>query len=549
MLETRELMEEFRGLLNLEVPERKLISFVFFGLPEIEKNLKLDPPLAQRVAFRYKLEPFTAESTEAYVKHRLRLAGSPRMPFTLRGAAGRSTRPRAAPRASSTPCATTPSSRPSWRARSPSTRSWCAAWRTTWAWWARPLPVPEGAGQARAPRPAAGQAARRSTWRRSTAISKGSVSCSGLGHVQPSGRAQGAAGDRSPHRGDDPRHAYAPGLGHGLHAGAPQPAGRPRAGRGHWPVRAGSAGPEGDRPRPLAVRARHGHAAVRRGSRRGAARASRGPCPASWRWTACACSGPAWRWICPSRPRRRTRTEPAPCALKPLERLKISRLALTGAQVRVVLPDGRRVEVSELDVGWKERWGVSEFDVEARRGVVGLGPGGDELALGRLVLSGGLDRGSSSLLELNRAEVALDDATRERSRAGWSRCATRCSRWMRRCSCRCARSRRRGLLPQPGVRAPVDAPHRRRAGPPRRASPWRCPAATWPMSRYGPTSLTAQAALRGRARAGGEADGAGGQRARRGARHGRGSLRTCPVELRREDGRTRRWAASWRWRA
>jgi general secretion pathway protein A len=82
MLETRELMEEFRGLLNLEVPERKLISFVFFGLPDIEKNLKLDPPLAQRVALRYKLEPFTAESTEAYIKHRLRLASCPRMPFT-----------------------------------------------------------------------------------------------------------------------------------------------------------------------------------------------------------------------------------------------------------------------------------------------------------------------------------------------------------------------------------------------------------------------------------------------------------------------------------
>src|SRR6185503_4669360 len=82
MLETRELMEEFRGLLNLEVPERKLISFVFFGLPEIEKNLKLDAPLAQRVAMRYRLEPFTSDSTEAYVKHRLRLAGCPRMPFT-----------------------------------------------------------------------------------------------------------------------------------------------------------------------------------------------------------------------------------------------------------------------------------------------------------------------------------------------------------------------------------------------------------------------------------------------------------------------------------
>jgi general secretion pathway protein A len=82
MLETRELMEEFRGLLNLEVPERKLVSFVFFGLPEIEKNLKLDAPLAQRVAMRYRLEPFTAESTAAYVKHRLRLAGAQRMPFT-----------------------------------------------------------------------------------------------------------------------------------------------------------------------------------------------------------------------------------------------------------------------------------------------------------------------------------------------------------------------------------------------------------------------------------------------------------------------------------
>lgn len=82
MLATRELMEEFRGLLNLEVPERKLISFVFFGLPEIEENLKLDPPLRQRVAMRFQLDPLPPESTDAYVKHRLRLAGAPRNPFT-----------------------------------------------------------------------------------------------------------------------------------------------------------------------------------------------------------------------------------------------------------------------------------------------------------------------------------------------------------------------------------------------------------------------------------------------------------------------------------
>jgi type II secretory pathway predicted ATPase ExeA len=81
MLASREIMEEFRGLLNLEVPERKLISFVFFGLPDIEENLRLDPPLAQRVALKYRLESFKAVDTEAYVRHRLRLAGASRVPF------------------------------------------------------------------------------------------------------------------------------------------------------------------------------------------------------------------------------------------------------------------------------------------------------------------------------------------------------------------------------------------------------------------------------------------------------------------------------------
>lgn len=82
MLASREIMEEFRGLLNLEVPERKLLSFVFFGLPEIEQHLRLDPPLAQRVALKYRLEPLQAADTDAYVQHRLRLAGATRVPFT-----------------------------------------------------------------------------------------------------------------------------------------------------------------------------------------------------------------------------------------------------------------------------------------------------------------------------------------------------------------------------------------------------------------------------------------------------------------------------------
>jgi general secretion pathway protein A len=82
MLQTRELMEEFRGLLNLEVPERKLLTFVFFGLPEIEENLKLDPPLQQRVAVRFRLPTLTTADTGAYLDHRLKQAGGTQNPFT-----------------------------------------------------------------------------------------------------------------------------------------------------------------------------------------------------------------------------------------------------------------------------------------------------------------------------------------------------------------------------------------------------------------------------------------------------------------------------------
>jgi type II secretory pathway predicted ATPase ExeA len=104
MLATREIMEEFRGLLNLEVPERKLLSFVFFGLPEIEDNLRLDPPLAQRVALKYRLEPLSPEATEAYVRHRMRLAGAPRVPFTHGALARLHAHSRGTPRLINTIC-------------------------------------------------------------------------------------------------------------------------------------------------------------------------------------------------------------------------------------------------------------------------------------------------------------------------------------------------------------------------------------------------------------------------------------------------------------
>lgn len=81
MLQSRELMEEFRGLLNLEIPGKKLLNIVFFGLPEVEDCLRLDEPLAQRVAVKYHLKSLAVDITESYIKHRLHVAGAKRMLF------------------------------------------------------------------------------------------------------------------------------------------------------------------------------------------------------------------------------------------------------------------------------------------------------------------------------------------------------------------------------------------------------------------------------------------------------------------------------------
>ena len=80
MLASKELMEEFRGLLNLELPGRKLINFVLFGMPEIDEVLALDPPLAQRIAMRCR--PFLLRCT-----HLARLYSAPLGALRARGAA------------------------------------------------------------------------------------------------------------------------------------------------------------------------------------------------------------------------------------------------------------------------------------------------------------------------------------------------------------------------------------------------------------------------------------------------------------------------------
>jgi general secretion pathway protein A len=82
LFRNRDAMEEFRGLLNLTHDGKKLLSLVLFGLPDLGEILKLDPPLAQRVEVRVEMTPMDWLESQAYVSHRLRLAGATQAVFS-----------------------------------------------------------------------------------------------------------------------------------------------------------------------------------------------------------------------------------------------------------------------------------------------------------------------------------------------------------------------------------------------------------------------------------------------------------------------------------
>jgi type II secretory pathway predicted ATPase ExeA len=82
MLQSREIMEEFRGLLNMEGPQGKLITLILFGLPELEDILAMDEPLKQRIAVKYRLTGLEENVTHEYIKHRLKVAGCEEEIFT-----------------------------------------------------------------------------------------------------------------------------------------------------------------------------------------------------------------------------------------------------------------------------------------------------------------------------------------------------------------------------------------------------------------------------------------------------------------------------------
>ena len=80
-------LEQVRLLTNLETPTQKLLQIILLGQPELRE--KLNQPelrqLAQRITARYHLTPLDRDETEAYVRHRLAVAGGARVPFSRLG--------------------------------------------------------------------------------------------------------------------------------------------------------------------------------------------------------------------------------------------------------------------------------------------------------------------------------------------------------------------------------------------------------------------------------------------------------------------------------
>jgi general secretion pathway protein A len=74
-----DVLEQIRLLTNLETNTRKLLQIVLVGQPELSAILAKPElrQLNQRITARYELQPLNLGETDAYIRHRLQVAGLP----------------------------------------------------------------------------------------------------------------------------------------------------------------------------------------------------------------------------------------------------------------------------------------------------------------------------------------------------------------------------------------------------------------------------------------------------------------------------------------
>jgi len=74
-LASPETLAEVCGILKLEYEDRRLLSLVLAGTPQLDEALASNPILAHRVDVKVHLAPLEPETAAAYLAHRVRVAG------------------------------------------------------------------------------------------------------------------------------------------------------------------------------------------------------------------------------------------------------------------------------------------------------------------------------------------------------------------------------------------------------------------------------------------------------------------------------------------
>jgi len=77
-----ETFEEIRLLLNFQMNDRFLMTFLLIGQPELRDMIREYKQLDQRIAIRYHLNPLTKSETANYIRFRLSKTGCDRELFT-----------------------------------------------------------------------------------------------------------------------------------------------------------------------------------------------------------------------------------------------------------------------------------------------------------------------------------------------------------------------------------------------------------------------------------------------------------------------------------
>lgn len=82
IVKSRQTFEEVRLFLNFQLNDRFLITLILIGQPELLKRVREIPQLWQRLGIKYHLSGLTSLESEAYIKHRLSVAGAKSDIFT-----------------------------------------------------------------------------------------------------------------------------------------------------------------------------------------------------------------------------------------------------------------------------------------------------------------------------------------------------------------------------------------------------------------------------------------------------------------------------------